>query len=167
MKKLLFFLLINGYPLVASTQLSEAILKSDYKKVCVILNKISITEEEKIAYLDLADNVIESRRKNTEFDWIKQFVSKKILLGILLGISYLHDNKAIAQQELLKNFSTLLHSEIAPDKNLNIVKTTNGLIGFSALAFLIYGIYDKSCFIDSLYDNLEAAQMIKFTLLNS
>lgn len=165
MKKLFCLLLIN-FTLFSNDRLSNAILKCDYKIVNVILENVSLTPQEKIAYLDLIDNVIDSKRKNTEFDWIKQFVSKKIIFGTLLSLIAFRDLQIASNKEALKKINPQLFNQIVGNENIENSITLLFISVITGLIMFIYGIYDGHCYITSLHDDLEAAEMIKFAILN-
>lgn len=77
----LLALIISAPSLAAvNTTFVDAIVKSDLEKVEFLLNGTTVvTKENKAAYLDLADEVLEQRKEEVK-EWLKPYTSFKLAL---------------------------------------------------------------------------------------
>lgn len=165
MKKLLLLSLFTASYLSANTELETAIIKSDYATVSKILKSQSLSDKEKDAYSELAEDIILSRRANTEYDWIKQFTNKKTIFGAIFTLFACHDLNTIDKLFTLKEINPKLFAQRTSVKDLEFQTALQSSLLFTSMLMFAYGIYDGANYRASLHENLENAEKIKFALL--
>lgn len=162
MKKLFLLLALYSCSVFSYNNLMEAIVQSNYTEVCALLENTVLSSEERAAYLELADNIILSRRVNTNFDWIKQFTFKNTLAGAFLIAVAMHDI-LLAQKQ--KSFLQLNPTnKIITSETIRLNEVTSFWCGLTGLLLFSKGLYDGACYKSDLHTNLEAAEKIKYVL---
>lgn len=139
-KSLALLALIISAPSLAAvnTTFVDAIVKSDLERVEFLLNGTTfVTKENKAAYLDLADEILEQRKEEVK-EWLKPYASFKLALRAGLFGWYLHCfAHGCKKVEQLMQLETLSSSAGTPEHNAKMAALFVGSsVGITFSAFI-------------------------------
>ena len=167
-KNLIALTLLASTISLRADDLANAIIRSDYMAVAQELTNQPLSQAKKDAALELAEDIVSHKSNHFGYDWLKGFITRKLLLSTLAT--------ALFGRILLESAQLISLKDLNPDLYAKVFKNISypqGLYAISVLGTLISAYLTYSAIGDgidahnALKEKLSDAEQIKFMLMAS
>lgn len=163
----LFFLVLTINIEADYNSLARAVLKTDWEQVITDIPTVELSAVHKQNLYEISHDIIQTKRAHFTFDWLKAFLSTKLLYSAFVAASCHALGTKLEGNMLLQRVDPDFYKRFSDIAWPRAAYSFTKIIECIALSFCTSAILDGNTYYQELQQQLTDAEAIKLVLMNS